>query len=170
MHTENILQVKRERPASAVRTLRLVRGARREALPSAAFDPRAAAGRRLRALLLVLRVPSTTDSRPRPGRPSMKQSAREMLDSAAFKQMVSRRWTVSVALTSVLFVVYYGYIVLIAVDKPFMARKIGQFTTLGIPLGIGVILLSWVLTAIYVIWANQVHDVEVRRLKDDLQS
>jgi uncharacterized membrane protein (DUF485 family) len=92
-----------------------------------------------------------------------------MLDSAAFKQMVIKRWTMSVVLTTALFLVYYGYIVLIAVDKPFMAQKIGEVTTLGIPLGIGVILLSWVLTAIYVIWANRVHDVEVRRLKGELQ-
>jgi uncharacterized membrane protein (DUF485 family) len=100
----------------------------------------------------------------------MKQTVREMLDSAAFKQMVTKRWTVSVALTTALFLVYYGYIVLIAVDKPFMAQKIGEVTTLGIPLGVGVILLSWVLTAIYVVWANRVHDVEVRRLKGDVQS
>ena len=100
----------------------------------------------------------------------MKQTVRQMLDSAAFKQMVSKRWAVSVALTTALFIVYYGYIVLIAVDKPFMAQKIGEVTTLGIPLGVGVILLSWVLTAIYVIWANRVHDVEVRRLKGDVQS
>jgi uncharacterized membrane protein (DUF485 family) len=52
------------------------------------------------------------------------------------------------------------------VDKRVMARRIGDVTTLGIPLGIGVILISWALTAFYVVWANRVHDVEVRRLKD----
>ncbi len=88
-----------------------------------------------------------------------------MLDSADFKKMVTKRWTVSVVLTALLFVVYYGYIVLIAVDKPFMARRVGEVTTLGIPLGVAVIVLSWVLTAIYVVWANRVHDVEVRRRK-----
>ena len=99
----------------------------------------------------------------------MKQNARQMLDSAEFKAMVTKRWTVSVVLTIVLFLVYYGYIVLIAVDKTFMAQKIGEVTTLGIPLGVAVILLSWVLTAIYVIWANKVHDPEVRDLKSKVQ-
>jgi len=99
----------------------------------------------------------------------MKQTARQMLDSAEFKAMVTKRWTVSVVLTIVLFLVYYGYIVLIAVDKTFMAQKIGEVTTLGIPLGVAVILLSWVLTAIYVIWANKVHDPEVRDLKSKVQ-
>jgi uncharacterized membrane protein (DUF485 family) len=99
----------------------------------------------------------------------MKQSARQMLGSSEFKELVRRRWTISVALTLVLFAVYYGYIVLIAVDKPFMARKIGEVTTLGIPLGVAVILVSWVLTAAYVVWANRSHDVEVRRLKDKVE-
>ena len=99
----------------------------------------------------------------------MKQTARQMLDSPEFKAMVTKRWTISVVLTAVLFLIYYGYIVLIAVDKTFMAQKIGEVTTLGIPLGVLVILLSWVLTAIYVIWANKVHDPEVRDLKSKVQ-
>ena len=99
----------------------------------------------------------------------MKQPARQMLDSPEFKRMVTKRWTFSVVLTIVLFVMYYGYIVLIAVNKPFMAQKIGEVTTLGIPLGVAVILVSWVLTAIYVVWANTVHDPEVRKLKSNVQ-
>lgn len=98
----------------------------------------------------------------------MKRSPREMLDSAEFKRMVSKRWTVSIVLTLALFVMYYGYILLIAWDKPALARKIGESTTLGIPAGVGVILVSWVLTAIYVVWANRRYDVEVRRLKDQV--
>jgi uncharacterized membrane protein (DUF485 family) len=99
----------------------------------------------------------------------MKQPARQMLDSSEFKELVRRRWTISIVLTLVLFVTYYGYIVLIAVDKPFMARRIGTVTTLGIPLGVAVILVSWALTAIYVAWANTRHDVEVRRLRDKVE-
>ena len=99
----------------------------------------------------------------------MKQTARQMLDSPEFKAMVTKRWTISVILTAILFVIYYGYIVLIAANKPFMAQKIGDVTTLGIPLGVLVILLSWVLTAIYVIWANKSHDPEVRDLKSRVQ-
>jgi uncharacterized membrane protein (DUF485 family) len=99
----------------------------------------------------------------------MKQTTRQMLESEAFQRLVSTRWTISVVLTLALFFVYYGYIVLIAVDKTFMAQKIGEVTTLGIPLGVLVILLSWVLTAVYVVWANKVHDPEVRDLKSRVQ-
>jgi uncharacterized membrane protein (DUF485 family) len=99
----------------------------------------------------------------------MEKSAREMLDSREFRDMVRRRWRVSLALTAALFVVYYGYILLIAVDKPFVSRRIGEVTTLGIPLGVAVIGLSWALTALYVIWANRAYDPEVARLRERLR-
>lgn len=94
------------------------------------------------------------------------QSARAMLESKAFRDLVRRKWIVSILLTACLFALYYGYILLIAVDKVFLARRIGEHTTLGIPFGVGVIVLSWVLTAIYVIWANRSHDKEVERLRE----
>jgi uncharacterized membrane protein (DUF485 family) len=96
-------------------------------------------------------------------------STRDMLASPEFRRMVSRRWQISIALTIALFVIYYGYIILVAVNKPFMARKIGDVTTIGIPLGVAVIVLSWILTALYVIWANNVYDKEVKRLREQLQ-
>lgn len=99
----------------------------------------------------------------------MEKSAREMLDSPEFRDVVRRRWRVSLVLTAALFVVYYGYILLIAADKPLVSRRIGEVTTLGIPLGVAVIVLSWALTAAYVVWANLVYDPEVARLRDRLR-
>ncbi|HVT61568.1 MAG TPA: DUF485 domain-containing protein [Thermoanaerobaculia bacterium] len=93
------------------------------------------------------------------------KSTHEMLESSEFKSLVKKRWTVSIVLTILLFVVYYGYIILVAVNKPFLAQKIGEVTTLGIPIGVGVIIAAWVLTAIYVVWANNTYDNEVARLK-----
>jgi uncharacterized membrane protein (DUF485 family) len=100
----------------------------------------------------------------------MRKTAHEMLESKEFNGLVSRRWRLSIILTACLFVLYYGYIVLIAIDKSFMARKIGAVTTLGIPLGVLVIVLSWVLTAIYVMWANNIYDPEVNKLKDQMKA
>jgi uncharacterized membrane protein (DUF485 family) len=99
----------------------------------------------------------------------MEKSARETLDSPEFRAMVRRRWRVSLALTAALFVVYYGYILLIATDKPLVSRRIGEVTTLGIPLGVAVIVLSWALTAIYVVWANRSYDPDVARLRARLR-
>jgi uncharacterized membrane protein (DUF485 family) len=103
----------------------------------------------------------------RPEGGCMKTSPHDMLASHDFKRLVFRRWIISTVLTLALFVIYYGYIVLIATNKPFMAQRIGDgATTLGIPLGIAVIVVSWALTAGYVVWANTEYDREVRRLKD----
>ena len=98
-----------------------------------------------------------------------RKTAHELLDSADFKRLVAKRWTVSIVLTILLFIIYYGYILLIGYNKPFLAQKIGEVTTLGIPLGVATIVLSWVLTMVYVIWANNVYDPEVKRLKDQLK-
>jgi uncharacterized membrane protein (DUF485 family) len=99
----------------------------------------------------------------------MAKTTHEMLESPDFKQLVRGTWTISIILTLLLFVVYYGYILLIAGNKAFLAQKIGQYTTLGIPIGVGVIVAAWVLTAIYVIWANRVYDQKVSRLLDELK-
>ncbi len=90
---------------------------------------------------------------------------RQLLDSPAFHQLVARRWRVSLALTAVLFVLYYGYIVLIATNKALLGRRISGSITLGIPFGAAVIVGAWALTAIYVIWANRHYDGEVARLR-----
>jgi uncharacterized membrane protein (DUF485 family) len=90
---------------------------------------------------------------------------RELLDSPEFHRLVARRLRVSLLLCGCLFALYYGYILLIAADKALLARRIGEVTTLGIPLGAAVIVGAWVLTAVYVAWANRVYDAEVARLR-----
>ena|ERR1700753_1990618 len=99
----------------------------------------------------------------------MQKSTHEMLESPEFKQLVRGKWTIAIILTVCLFVVYYGFIILVAINKPFLAQKIGEYTTLGIPIGVGVIIAAWVLTAIYVIWANRVLDDEVTRLANEMK-
>lgn len=97
------------------------------------------------------------------------KSAHEVLESHDFKHLVAKRWLVSVILTILLFVIYYGYILLIGYNKELLMQKIGEVTTLGILLGVATIILSWVLTVIYVIWANKSYDPEVKRLKDQMK-
>ncbi|MDM0036005.1 DUF485 domain-containing protein [Variovorax sp. J22P271] len=58
-------------------------------------------------------------------------------------------------LTALMMVVYYGYIALIAFDKPFLAQPIGAgVTTIGIPIGLGVIVFTILITAFYIRRAN----------------
>ncbi len=100
----------------------------------------------------------------RPGR-----SAAEVVASPEFKALVKRRWSVSLVMLVLLFVGYYGFILLVAGNKDFVAQKIGESTTLAIPLGVGVIIFAWLLTAIYVAWANKSYDPEVERLKNEIR-
>ncbi|BDT69313.1 inner membrane protein YjcH [Comamonadaceae bacterium OS-1] len=62
-------------------------------------------------------------------------------------------------LSALMMLVYYGYIALIAFDKPFLATPLGAgVTTLGIPMGMGVIVFTVLITAIYVRRANGEYD------------
>lgn len=97
------------------------------------------------------------------------KSAHEVIESADFKALVAKRWKVSMVLLAALFVSYYGYIILVASAKEFVSQKVGEVTTLAIPLGIAAIVLAWALTAFYVAWANKSYDPEVERLKSQLK-
>ncbi len=97
------------------------------------------------------------------------KSVHEIIESKEFKSLVMKRWRVSLVLLALLFVSYYGYILLIAGNKSFVSQKIGEVTTLAIPLGIASIVIAWILTAVYVVWANNVYDPEVERLKGELK-
>jgi uncharacterized membrane protein (DUF485 family) len=99
----------------------------------------------------------------------MARTVHETLQSSEFRSLVTRRWRVSIGLCAALFVLYYGYILLVAYNRPFLARRIGEHTTLGIPLGVAVILGAWALTGIYVLWANAVYDPEVAELRRRLE-
>lgn len=64
-------------------------------------------------------------------------------------------WT----LTALMMIVYYGFILLVAFDKPFLAQRMGEgVMTLGIPIGFGVIVFTIVITTYYVRRANAEFD------------
>jgi uncharacterized membrane protein (DUF485 family) len=97
------------------------------------------------------------------------KSVSEIVESPDFKRLVSRRWSVSMVLLALLFVTYYGYILLIPYAPDLMRTKVGEVTTAAIPIGIGVIAVAFLLTAFYVSWANTTYDPEVNRLKAQLK-
>lgn len=75
-----------------------------------------------------------------------------------FKTLVNRRWLVATILTILVFITYYGFVLVIGLSKPTLAKKIGEVTTLGIPVAVAVIVISFLLTLYYVIWANSSYD------------
>lgn len=76
-----------------------------------------------------------------------------------YQELRSRRNRLGLFLTLLMLVVYYGYIALIAFDKSFLAQPIGAgVTSLGIPIAIGVIVFSVIITGLYVRRANGEYD------------
>ncbi len=76
-----------------------------------------------------------------------------------YRELRRKRNAFGRTLTVLMLVVYFGYIALIAFNKPFLAQPIGNgVTTLGIPIGLGVIIFTIVITGIYVRRANGEYD------------
>jgi uncharacterized membrane protein (DUF485 family) len=77
-----------------------------------------------------------------------------------YQQLKSTRNTYGWIMTVLMLVVYYGFISLIAFNKAFLAQPLGStgVTTVGIPIGVGVILFTIIITGIYVRRANTEFD------------
>ena len=76
-----------------------------------------------------------------------------------YAQLKQRRNKLGLVLTVLMLVVYYGYIALIAFDKPFLAKPLGAgVMSVGVPVGMAVIVFTIVITGIYVRRANSEYD------------
>jgi uncharacterized membrane protein (DUF485 family) len=72
-----------------------------------------------------------------------------------YQELRSKRNRLGTWLTVLMLIVYYGYVALIAFDKQFLAQPIGPgVTSLGIPIGMGVIVFTVLITGFYVRRAN----------------
>jgi uncharacterized membrane protein (DUF485 family) len=88
-----------------------------------------------------------------------------MIRNPKFQELVRRRSSFAWTLAIIMLVIYYGFILLVAFGKGFLATRIGSgVMTVGIPLALGVIVMAFVLTAIYVQRANGEFD----KLTDEL--
>jgi uncharacterized membrane protein (DUF485 family) len=76
-----------------------------------------------------------------------------------FHEFIAMRSRYSIIMAIVSAAIYYGFILLVAFDKELLAKKVGAgVTSLGVPLGVGVIAITIVLTWIYVRRANTEFD------------
>ncbi|MDR0633482.1 MAG: DUF485 domain-containing protein [Azoarcus sp.] len=83
-----------------------------------------------------------------------------------YQALVRERNTFAWWLTQLLCVVYYGFILLIAFNKPLLAMPLGEgmATSLGIPVGFGIILLAVTITGVYVHRANTKYDAAIHKI------
>jgi uncharacterized membrane protein (DUF485 family) len=89
-----------------------------------------------------------------------------LLEDPDFRKLVTQKNTISWILTAVQLALYFGFIGLIAFNKPFLGMKISGSITIGIPIAVGTIVISWILTGIYIWWANSRYDEMVQQIKD----
>ena len=86
-----------------------------------------------------------------------------------YQELKRKRSSFGWWLTLLMMVVYYGYIALIAWNKPFLAQPLGAgVTTLGVPIGMGVIIFTIIITGIYVRRANGEFDQLTRDILEDV--
>ena len=69
------------------------------------------------------------------------------------------------ALTIAMMVVYFGFILLVAFNKPLLASLVADGLSLGMLLGALVIVVAWALTWIYVRWANVHYDAAIKGMR-----
>ena len=91
--------------------------------------------------------------------------AKRIAGHPKYQELKAKRSSFGWWLTAAMMVVYYGFILLVAFDKQLLATRIGDgVMTLGMPIGLAVIVFTIVITAIYVRRANSEFD----KLTDDI--
>ena len=78
-----------------------------------------------------------------------------------FQELSGRRRRLAIGLSAVVLVTYYGFMMIVAFAPGLLARPLatGSITSVGVPIGAGLVVLYWVLTGIYVRRANAEFDV-----------
>jgi uncharacterized membrane protein (DUF485 family) len=77
------------------------------------------------------------------------------------------RRRVAFGLTAAMMAIYFGFIGLIAWNKPLLGTQLIPGLSIGLVLGAAVIAACWLLTWLYVRWANTHFDRAVARLRDE---
>ena len=91
--------------------------------------------------------------------------------SERFKELVSKRQRFATLLSIIMLVIYVGFILLIAFAPGWLGTPLSEGTsvTRGIPIGIGIIIISFLLTAVYIWRANGEFDRMTRELLKEVQ-
>ena len=100
-----------------------------------------------------------------------KEELKKILNDPEFQNLMKKVSFVSTVFFVLILIVYYSFIFLLAYGKDFLGKPLSDSsaTTVGIPVGIGVIIASWILTGLYVYWANKNYDPMVKKLRDRLR-
>ena len=86
----------------------------------------------------------------------------------AYQELTAKRSSFGWILTVLMLIVYYGFILLVAFNKEFLVTRLGSgVTTWGMPIGLGVILFTVLITVIYVRRANSEFDALTAQIQKE---
>ena len=84
---------------------------------------------------------------------------KRILHNPKFQQLVAKQRRLSWSLTGLMLTIYIGFILLVAYKPEFLHASFnGGIITWGIPLGLGVIAISFILCAVYAYVCNNTFD------------
>lgn len=88
-----------------------------------------------------------------------------------YQELVSKRTSFAWILAALMLIVYYSFILTVAFAPKLLGTPIseGSIITVGIPIGIGVILFAFLVTGIYVFRANGEFDRLTKEIKEELK-
>jgi len=87
-----------------------------------------------------------------------------------FKELVRKKSQLGWSLSIIMLVIYFGYIYLVSFHPAFVHQSLsGGATTVGIPLGISVIVSAFVLCGIYVWRANGEFDRLTKEVLEEIK-
>jgi uncharacterized membrane protein (DUF485 family) len=87
------------------------------------------------------------------------------MSHTALEAVSAARWRIAISLTAAMMVAYFGFILLVAFNKPLLGNLVTRGLSLGMLLGALVIVIAWALTWIYISWANTHYDASLRGLR-----
>lgn len=80
-------------------------------------------------------------------------------------RVAAARWRLALLLTAIMTITYVGFILLIAFNKPLLGTVLMPGLSLGILLGVLLIITAWALILIYVRWTNTHYDSTVAAVR-----
>jgi uncharacterized membrane protein (DUF485 family) len=99
----------------------------------------------------------------------MAASALEIEQNPKFQELVATRKKLGWTLSIIMLAIYFGFILLVAFDKPLLGAPLaaGSIATVGIVLGLFVIVSAFLLTGFYVSKANARYDELTRQIVEE---
>ena len=98
----------------------------------------------------------------------MALSALEIEKNPKFQELVAKRRSLGWSLTVLTLIIYFGFIMLIAFDPKFLGSKMGEgVMTIGMPIGLAVIIATFLIVGFYVARANATYDVLTKQIVEE---